>query len=220
MAQKRKYNAKNNKVARARFARWSRNPASDIARQAKMATSIKTYDPNVNDWKGVDTPGSRMPANTWASRKPRRKRTRSKSTKRGPKKTIGKRKRSSKRASSGKRNNSAWIAHVRATRAGTGMTYKQALKAASATYQRKAPPAVSSSSSGFSSRAAWLAHLKASKSRKEASRTWMKKGADPFTNFMAAGGNQDQMAFTEEMMPGSSSVYWGSSGTVPLNPPA
>lgn len=212
MARK-KYNKKNNDIARARFARWSGNPAADIARQAKMASSIKTYNPNVNDWKGVDTPGSRMPANAWANRagKPKRKRRTKSTSKKGPKKTISKKR---KRTSTGKRNNSAWVQHVRATRAGTGMTYKQALKAASATYNRKA--AVPKSSRSVSaSRAAWLAHLKASKSRKEASKTWMKKGSNPFDNFMAAGGNQDAMAFTEEKMPGPSSVYWG----IPVNPP-
>lgn len=85
--------------------------------------------------------------------------------------------------------------------------YKSVLKAASRTYKRKAPatkrkraPAAKKSkkwisevagTGGFSSRKAWLAHLKAAKSREEASKTWIKKGSDPFTNFMAAGGNLD-----------------------------
>lgn len=180
-----KYNPKSNATARARFARWSRNPARDISRKARMATSIKNYDPNVNDWKGVDTPGSRMPANAWANRRPRkRKRTytkRKRST--GPRKATTKRPRrtatSTSSAYAGAR--SAWIAHVRATKATMpGAPYKQVLKAASATY--------------------------------------IKRGNDPFTNFMAAGGNMDTVNSSgwNYALEGNNKVL----PSVPMNPPS
>lgn len=118
-----KYTAENNRIARARFAKESRNPARDIARKAKMAKSIDDYDPRRNDWKGVDTPGSKKP-----------------------------RKASRKRRSAPKEKPfsaaEAWRAHVLATHKQMGGSLKDAMRAAS--------------------------------------KTWIKKGNDPFTNFMAA----------------------------------
>lgn len=113
----RKYTAENNRIARARFAKESRDPKRDIARKAKMAKSIDDYDPRRNDWKGVDTPGSSLP---------------------------GKGGRGQSGAAA------AWRAHVMATHRQMGGSLKDAMRAAS--------------------------------------KTWIKKGGDPFTNFMAAGG--------------------------------
>lgn len=119
----RKYTAENNRIARARFAKESRDPARDIARKAKMAKSIDDYDPRRNDWKGVDTPGSK---------KPRKASRRS-----APKEKL---------FSAAE----AWRAHVLATHKQMGGSLKDAMRAAS--------------------------------------KTWIKKGSDPFTNFMAASG--------------------------------
>lgn len=183
-----KYTPKNNAIARARFARWSLNPAADIAKRSRIAKNIGSYDPRRNDWEGVDTPGSSMPAK--------------RGTKRARSTSAPKRKRKAGVSSA------RWKTHVKKTRASMpNAAYKTVLKAASRSYKKKAPakkraytkrkaPAKKwltevAGTGGFSSRKAWLAHLKASKSKEEASKTWIKKGTDPFTNFMAAGGNQD-----------------------------
>lgn len=54
-----KYTPANNAIAKARFLKESKNPALDISKKAKMAKTIDDYNPRKNDWKGVDTPGSK-----------------------------------------------------------------------------------------------------------------------------------------------------------------
>lgn len=125
----RKYTAENNRIARARFAKESRNPARDIARKAKMAKSIDDYDPRRNDWKGVDTPGSSLPG----------------------------------KGGRGGASAAAWRAHVMATHKQMGGSLKDAMRAAS--------------------------------------KTWIKKGNDPFTNFMAAGGTGVDAPVTAPLPP-------------------
>lgn len=163
----RKYTAENNRIARARFAKESRDPKRDIARKAKMAKSIEDYDPRRNDWKGVDTPGSSLP---------------------------GKGGRGKSGAAA------AWRAHVMATHRQMGGSLKDAMRAAS--------------------------------------KTWIKKGGDPFTNFMAAGGTgtesqlppypadgwkgevyQDKTGAMWQSLPDESGVYHWVKSSAPVTAP-
>lgn len=52
----------NKAIAQARFLKESKNPALDIAKKGKIAKNIDSYHPQQNDWKGVDTPGSKLPS--------------------------------------------------------------------------------------------------------------------------------------------------------------
>lgn len=153
---KRVFTAANKAIARARFAKESTNPARDIARKGKFPKSIGAYHPNRNDWPGVDTPGSALPGA--AASKPRvtgkRKRSKSRSRSRpaGPKKPRKKRaKKATKKAGKkgkGKRTKrtgpprplsdeqKAWHAHVKATQARIGGSYRNAMKEASKTYSK------------------------------------------------------------------------------------